>query len=279
VPSGFRRGTLRFEHGARMDWLQLGRGSLSAVVIPGAGDGLWTVGRSTMQMVWRYRQRFWSHRLLILGRREPIPSGFGVEEHADDYLHAVERLGWGPSVWECISAGGPIGQCVARQRPDLVRGLILASTAHHPDQTAMSVLDTWRDLVHGQRWAELYWSMVAWNRRPATVSRYRSLRALLRLLPPPRSPQRFLHLLDGLATFDNSAILPEITASTLVVGGELDCIVSTDLQRAMARLIPNSRLVLYKGYGHAAPVEHPRYEGLTRRFMEEVLRGPTSARA
>src|SRR4051812_25267838 len=124
MPNGFRRGTLRFEQGAQMDWLQLGRGSLAAVVVPGAGDGLWTIGRSTMQMVWRYRQRFWSHRLLILGRRDPIPSGFGVEKHADDYLHAVERLGWGPSIWECISAGGPIGQCVARLRPDIVRGLI-----------------------------------------------------------------------------------------------------------------------------------------------------------
>jgi pimeloyl-ACP methyl ester carboxylesterase len=262
-----------------MDWLQLGCGSLSVVVIPGAGDGLWTIGRSTMQMVWRYRQRFWSHRLLILGRREPIPSGFGVEEHADDYLRAFERLGWGPSVWECISAGGPIGQCVARQRPDVVRGLILTSTAHRLDQTAMSVLNTWRDLVHAQRWADLYWSMVALNRRPATVARYRCLRAHLRFLPPPRSPRRFLHLLDGLATFDNSAILPAITASTLVVGGEQDCIVSSDLQRAMARLIPNSRLVSYRGYGHAASVEHPGYEGLTRRFMEEILRGRNAARA
>jgi pimeloyl-ACP methyl ester carboxylesterase len=231
-----------------------------------------------MQLVWRYRQRFWSHRLLILGRREPIPSGFGVEEHADDYLRAVERLGWGPSVWECISAGGPIGQCVARQRPDVVRGLILASTAHRLDQTAMSVLNTWRDLVLAHRWAELYWSMVALNRRQATVSRYRRLRALLRLLPPPRSPQRFLHLLDGLATFDNSAILPAITASTLVVGGVQDRIISNDLQRTMARLIPNSRLVLYRGYGHAASVEHPGYEGLTRRFMEEILCGPGTVR-
>ena len=262
-----------------MDWLLLGHGTLSAVVVPGAGDGLWTIGRSTMQMVWRYRQRFWSHRLLILGRREPIPSGFGVEEHAADYLRAVERLGWGPSVWECISAGGPIGQCVARQRPDVVRGLILASTAHRLDQRARSVLDTWRDLVHARRWAELYWSMVASNHRPRTVACCRSLRPLLRLLPPPRSPQRFLRLLDGLATFDNSAILPDITCSTLVVGGEQDCIISTDLQRAMARLIPGSRLVLYPGYGHAAPVGHPSYEGLTRRFMEEVLRGPTTARA
>jgi hypothetical protein len=36
---------------------------------------------------------------------------------------------------------------------------------------------------------------------------------------------------------------------------------------------------LYPGYGHAAPVGHPSYEGLTRRFMEEVLGGPTTARA
>ena len=279
MPSGFRRGTLRFEHGTRMDWLQLGHGSLSVVVVPGAGDGLWTVGRSTMQMVWRYRQRFWSHRLLILGRREPIPSGFGVEEHADDYLRAVERLGWGPSVWECISAGGPIGQCVARQRPDIVRGMILASTTHCLDERLRSVLDTWRELVRDRRWADLYWSMVASNRRPSTVARYQSLRPLLRLLPPPRSPQRFLHLLDGLAKVDNGAILPDITCSTLIVAGEQDCIISTDLQRVMARLIPNSRLVLFSGYGHAAPVEHPGYEGLTRRFMEEVLRDSSSARA
>jgi len=37
--------------------------------------------------------------------------------------------------------------------------------------------------------------------------------------------------------------------------------------------------VLYAGYGHAAPVEHPGYEGLTRRFMEEVLRDSSTARA
>src|SRR4029078_2336671 len=117
---GFGRGTLRLADGSRIDWLQLGRGSLSVVVVPGIGDGLWTIGQSAPQLVWRYRRRFWSHRLLILGRRDPIPSRFGVEEHADDYLRAVERLGWGPSIWECISAGGPIGQCAARWRPDVV---------------------------------------------------------------------------------------------------------------------------------------------------------------
>jgi len=225
-----------------------------------------------MQLAWRYRHRFWSHHILILGRREPIPSGFGVDEHASDYLRAVERLGWRPSIWECISAGGPIGQYVARWRPDVVRGLILASTTHRLDAQLRSVLETWRNLAHGQHWAELYWSMAALNHRPAAADRYRPLRPLLRFIPPPRSPQRFLSLLDGLAKLDNRAILPDITCSTLIIGGEQDCIISADLQREMAGLIPNSRLVLYAEYGHATPVEHPGYEVVTRRFMEEIDR-------
>jgi len=55
-----------------------------------------------------------------------------------------------------------------------------------------------------------------------------------------------------------------------VIGGREDRIISSDLQREMARLIPNSRLVLYEGYGHAAPLEHPHAERVTRQFMEEL---------
>jgi pimeloyl-ACP methyl ester carboxylesterase len=255
-----------------MDWLQLGHGPLSAVVVPGAGDGLWTIGRSAMYLAWRYRRRFRSHHLLILGRREPIPSGFGIEDHADDYTRAVERLGWGPSIWECISAGGPIGQCVARWRPDVVRGLILASTTHRVDARLRSVLETWRGLAQGRRWVELYWSMAALNNRPAEAGRYQALRPLLHFVPPPRSPQRFLRLLDGIAKLDNRAILPAIPCSTLIIGGEQDCITSASLQREMAGLIPDSRLVLYADRGHATSVEHHDYEVVTRRFIEEMHR-------
>jgi pimeloyl-ACP methyl ester carboxylesterase len=255
-----------------MDWLQLGRGPLPVVIVPGAGDGLRTVDQSAIQLVCRYRRRFRSHRVLILGRREPIPSGFGSDEQARDCVRAVERLGWGPSIWECISAGGPIGQCVARWRPDLVRGLILASTTHRLDARLRSVLKTWRDLARDRHWADLYWSMVELNHRPATAAHYRPLRPLLRLVPPPRSPQRFLNLLDSLARLDNRAMLPDITCPTLIVGGEQDRIISAGLQREMAGLIPDSRLVLYAGYGHGTPVEHPGYEVVTRRFMDEILR-------
>jgi pimeloyl-ACP methyl ester carboxylesterase len=261
-----------------MDWLQLGRGPLPVVIVPGVGDGLRMLGRSAIELAWRYRRRIWSHRLLILGRREPIPSGFGFEQHAADYARAVERLSWEPSIWEGISAGGPIGQCVARWRPDLVRGLILASTTHRLDARLRSIIATWRTLAHDGHWADLYWSVAALNRGPQEIARYGPLRPLLRLVPPPRNPQRFLNLLDGLAKLDNRAILRDIACPTLIIGGAQDRLISVGLQREMAGLIPNSRLVLYPEYGHTTPDEHPDYDVVTRHFMEEIRRsGDTSA--
>ena len=110
------------------------------------------------------------------------------------------------------------------------------------------------------------------NRRPAQLARYRSLRPCLRLAPAPRNPERFVNLLNGLMDLDNSAIAAEIACPPLVIGGAEDRIISADVQRQMAELIPNSRLVLYNGYGHSAPVEHPEYERTTRRFIEESCR-------
>jgi pimeloyl-ACP methyl ester carboxylesterase len=112
--------------------------------------------------------------------------------------------------------------------------------------------------------------MASLNHQPAHVGRYQALRPILRLVPPPRSPRRFLHLLDGLARLDTRAIIPHIRCPTLIVGGEHDRIVSAELQREMAGLIPDSRLVIYASRGHATSVEHRGYELLTRRFVEEI---------
>jgi pimeloyl-ACP methyl ester carboxylesterase len=79
-----------------------------------------------------------------------------------------------------------------------------------------------------------------------------------------------VRLLGALTTLDQQELLPHIVCPSLIIGGEEDRIISAALQREMAALIPQSRLILYPGYGHAAPDEHPTYEAATRRFMEEV---------
>jgi pimeloyl-ACP methyl ester carboxylesterase len=268
---GPQGGSLRLPDGARMDWLQLGYGARPVVVVPGALDGLWTARQSPAQFVLRYRPRLRSCRLLILSRREPIPAGFDPAAHAEDYLAAVEQLGWGPSVWECISAGGPIGQWAAVRDAGRVRGLILLSTTHRADETLGTVLSHWRDLAERRRWATLYASILDLNDHRSRVLRCQALRPLLKLVPAPRSPQRFVNLVDELMKLDSVDAASRITCPTLVITGDGDRIIRADLQREMASLIRGSRHVVYRGAGHAAPIEHPDYWHVTGRFMEAVL--------
>lgn len=129
--------------GASLPFLKVGRGPVPIVLIPGAGDGLRTVADAWLQLTWFYRWRADTYRMLLLSRRQPIPPDYGLERHAEDMIWAVEQLGWEPAIWECNSAGGPIGQWVAVKRPDLVRGLILTSTLHRTSDDTRAVLGYW----------------------------------------------------------------------------------------------------------------------------------------
>ena len=91
--------------------------------------------------------------MLALCRRDPIPAGHRVEDYAQDYIRALEQLALGPVVLECSSAGGPIGQWLAAERPDLIRGLVLSSTLHTVPSQTRAVFERWIALARSARLA------------------------------------------------------------------------------------------------------------------------------
>jgi pimeloyl-ACP methyl ester carboxylesterase len=266
------RHTLQTPDGAALHYLTLGRGPVPLVVIPGAGDGQDTLERTAWRLSLYFRPRRERYRLLVFSRRQPVPMGFSLDGHARDLLWLLEHIGWGPSVWECNSAGGPVGQAAAARRPDLVRGLILSCTLHRSNPTTTAVVEAWLRQIAQRRWAEFQWSSLALTFRPATVRRYRWARPLLRLTaPPPRDPARLRHVLQDLLDFDHRPLLPAIGCPALVVGGEDDQIIPAEVQREMAGLLPRATLRLYPGYGHGNDQENPAYEQAVSQFVGQVL--------
>lgn len=257
----FQKTKISLSHGALVPIVELGYGNTPVVTIPGAGDGLSTVHESAQAMAWFYRRRAPHQRMHIISRREDIPAGHSIEDHARDYIEAVDQLRCGPVILECNSAGGPIGQQIAAQRPDLVRGLVLASTGHRVDATATGVFESWLTMIDHGKWADFGWD--------TTVKTYRSvarlhwseplLKPALGLMSRPKSPQRMRHLLQGLLGVDNSSVLERIECPTLVFGGTRDPIFGTELQRQMAAGINDSTLVQAPGYLHGADLESPDY--------------------
>ena len=83
--------------------------------------------------------------------------------------------------------------------------------------------------------------------------------------------QTFASLLD----YDDVARLPCINAPTLLIWGEIDALVSRDMQDQMVRRIPAVRLVVYPGVGHTPRWDDPaRFSSDVAAFVAERLRTP-----
>ena len=205
----------------------------------------------------------------MLSRRQPVPQDYSIEQHADDMLWAIEQLSWGQTFLECNSAGGPVGQWIAVKRPDLIRGLILSCTLHRTDEHARAILLYWIELAKQGKWAELNWSSIVYTFHKQ-LWLYRLFRPLLGLLRKPTHPERLERILSSLLYLDNRPILPRISSPTLVIAGADDRIITADIQREMAALIPDSRLILYPGYGHGNDIENPQYRKEVAHFITEV---------
>ncbi len=79
-----------------------------------------------------------------------------------------------------------------------------------------------------------------------------------------------INTLAGLLDFDHSNLLPKITCPALVIGGKEDQVIPVEIQEEMAGLLPNSRLMLYEGYGHGNDQENPQYENEVHKFIKDV---------
>jgi pimeloyl-ACP methyl ester carboxylesterase len=261
----FQTGLLAGPDGAAKPYVTMGAGPVPMVVVPGAADGLRTCVDVAVYLAWFYRHRLEKYRLLILSRRDPIPPDFGVERHADDMIETVERLGWGPAVWECLSAGTPIGQWAAAKRPDLVRGLILASGYAHVSGRLRKVLEQWLTMAQHPSHDDA-WSIFEPKYRPPPDVVAGIDPALLAAISAPRGSERMVRLLQPLLDLDQRSLLPRIDSPTLVVGGEKDRTVPPATQREMAAGIPNCRVELFTGYGHFNDMENPAYQPLVDEF-------------
>jgi pimeloyl-ACP methyl ester carboxylesterase len=266
----FHAGKLHSPDGATKPYVTIGEGRCSMVVVPGAADGLRTCVDVAVYLAWFYRKRAGHSRLLILSRREPIPPQFGVERHAFDMADTVDELGWGPAVWECLSAAGPIGQHVAVLRPDLVHGLVLSSTYDHTSDRTRKVLSQWSSLAKQPGGEAAFWETLEQKYRPPAE--------VLAQVPADRlpaassrEPDRLQRILEELLDLDLRALVLQIACPTLVIGGANDRTVPSNVQQEMAARIPGSQLELYPGFGHFNDMDNPGYEPRVQRFVKELV--------
>ena len=202
--------------------------------------------------------------------QSPCPDGpYPMGDLVADASRALDRLEVKGCVFLGLSIGGMIAQGVAAERLDLVRAMVLSSTAAKIATPA--VWDERMDAIRkGGIEAVVEPNMERWFSRrtrrdaPELVE---EARARMRATPL----EGYLGCCAAISETDLYESTSNLTLPTLVTAGTEDGSTPADLVRETAGLIKGARFELIRNTGHMSPVEAPEvYGALVSEFLHDI---------
>lgn len=255
----------------RLACLVVGRGR-PLVYLPGIAphhrpptglDRLFQV--ATIRPLARGRQVWW------VQRPEGLPAGTTMAGIAADVAAALRERFDGPVDVVGSSTGGSVALQVAVDSPDVVRRLVLLSSACRLGPAGYDLQRRMAaSVVTGRvRDAGALWLGVLGTR----AATRRLLGALGRVLGPalvPSGPCDLTRTIAAEDAFDLTARLPEVQVPVLVVGGGRDRFYGEDLFRETAEGLPAGDLLLHPRRGHVGAQASPRTARAVLTFLAET---------
>jgi pimeloyl-ACP methyl ester carboxylesterase len=190
------------------------------------------------------------------GSSKPV-GNYGFADFSDDLDMFLDALQIPAAIVAGHSMGSYVAQRFAIDHPGRALGLLLMGSFASMRENAV-VIDLWQsnvsvlsDPIDRSFILDFQQSTLARPVPPALLDT-----AVDESARVPASVWRatFAEFLQA----DHTDRLPSIDAPTLIVWGDQDAICLRSDQDALHRLIPDSQLIVYPGYGHAVHWEDPR---------------------
>jgi pimeloyl-ACP methyl ester carboxylesterase len=246
-------------------WNRFGNGPLQVVLIQGLTFEHRPLTRS--EMLFQLRTfRFLEHHYTawVVSRRPGLPAGTSLADMAADVAQVIGGdLGGGPLDVIGTSTGGSIALHLAADHPDVVRHLVIHSSAHSLSAEARALQLRVARLAEQGRWTDASALLVETVLPRNALGRLaKAPLAWLMARTAPKDPGDLVVSVEAEDAHAFRGRLGEISAPTLVTAGDADPFYTPELFRQTAEGIPGARLALYPGMGHPAK---------GRRFGEDVL--------
>lgn len=198
------------------------------------------------------------YTVFVVLRRPGMPHGYSLADMAADYAATISGELGGPVDVIGVSTGGSIAQHLAADHPDVVRRLVIHSSACALSPEARRLQARVAELARERRWTEasaLLVGAVVPRSGVAGAARGPIVWVVSRGMSwfgRPADPSDLIVTVEAEDEHDFLDRLGEISAPTLVVAGADDPFYTEALFRETAAGIPDARLILYPGMGHPA---------------------------
>jgi len=206
-------------------------------------------------------------------RKPGLPQGYTLQNMADDYAVMIREEFGGPLDVLGISTGGSLAQHFAADHPDLVRRLVIHSSAYALSDHAKQLQLTLGKLAGQRRWTKV-WDFLMSSVMPQRGVKKTLSRPIVWLFAPlmaltaPKDPHDLIVTIEAEDQHNFKDRLHEITAPTLIAVGEQDPYYTPTLFHETAAGIPHARLCLYPNIGHPAGGKQFRRDVLA--FLQEI---------
>lgn len=178
---------------------------------------------------------------------------YSVEQMTADLVALMDRLGIDSAYVVGHSTGGAIGQVMALDYPDRLRGLVIYASWTKADPFMHRVMEIRRTLALDAGGAAyvratpvfLYPSW--WVNENSSALEAADVRGASSFPPVEIAASR----IDGILAFDRASELARIHVPTLVICAEDDFLTPAYYSRALAEAIPGAKLSLLPRGGHA----------------------------
>lgn len=249
-----------------VSYFSFGEGEQPFVILPGLS--LKSVMNSEDAIRAEYASFTDRFRVYVFDTPEILPGS--LREMAKITGKAMDALG---IVSACVfgnSMGGMLAQCLAVDRPELVRCLFLSVTACSMDNFAGERVRLWAELIGRGQTKEAIDTMLQDIYSPDTLAVCGDFLRSFYADPSEAERQRFCRTAELIVGFDLKNEISGIRCPALVCMSEGDRTVRPEASRELARLLKTAPLVYPARYGHAVCDEAPDFRRRLRDFFEKA---------
>ncbi|MTW87019.1 alpha/beta fold hydrolase [Virgibacillus dakarensis] len=243
-----------------MNYVVFGKGEKPLIIIPGLGDGVQNVEKSSNALAYFYRKYAKMYRVFVCSRKNQLSKGYTTRDMAKDIKLFMDAQNITYAYVMGVSMGGMIVQHLAADYPDYVEKLIVAVSSSKPNQKSNQVISDWIRMVKEGRYGDFTIDTMEKTYTDRYLWKYRLFYFLLRKTGKPQSTQNFFAQAEACLIHNAYERLPMIKCPTLVVGGEKDQVLGSEASRIIAGQITGSQLIMYPNLGHGAFQESKQFE-------------------
>ena len=241
-----------------MEYFSFGSGERAFVILPGVSTR--SLMLSAMAVGAAYRAFGEAYTVYCFDRRRNMPDGYTVRQMAEDTAAVMQKLGIADADLFGASQGGMMAMCIAIDHPELVRKMVLGSTAAKVDDVGTASTDRWITLAKSgdltALTAELIDSLYSEN----TIGKYKEMLLHMNDGMTEDDIRRFIIQTQALDGFDITGELCKIHCPVLVIGSEGDKVLLPSQSRYIAEAL-GAELYMYSDeWGHCVFDEAPDYK-------------------